>query len=201
MRTPSGSAVRPALFLCTLAPLSLSLAACGPQASEEAQPAAATVAMPTAAGPAGTGSHVVSATPEESGRYLVLVGGCNDCHTDGFMTDPAGIPESEWLKGSAVGFRGPWGTSYPRNLRLTAAKLTEDEWVARLRGAGLPPMPWYNVNHLAEADARAIHRYIRSLGEPGLPAPVALPPDVEPTTPWLDFVPHAPSGTVVAGGE
>lgn len=39
------------------------------------------------------------------------------------------VHESEWLVGMPVGFRGPWGTSYPKNLRLTAQQLSEDVWV------------------------------------------------------------------------
>lgn len=47
-------------------------------------------------------------TPEERGKYLVLIGGCNDCHTPGFIeSDGKGPAESEWLTGSPVGFRGP----------------------------------------------------------------------------------------------
>ena len=28
-----------------------------------------------------------------------------------------------------VGFQGPWGTSYPANLRLTVQSMTETQWV------------------------------------------------------------------------
>lgn len=80
-------------------------------------------------------------------------------------------PESAWLKGSSVAFRGPWGTTYPRNLRATVASLTENEWVARLQAGGAPPMPWYNVSRLPDHDARAIYPCIRTLGEPGPLAP------------------------------
>lgn len=35
------------------------------------------------------------------------------------------MPEGEWLTGDVVGFRGPWGTSYPTNLRLSLGAMTE----------------------------------------------------------------------------
>ena len=128
---------------------------------------------------------------EAAGRYLVLVGGCNDCHTDGYLPSNGAVPESEWLRGSVLGFSGPWGTTYPSNLRLTVRRMTEDEW-ARMLGTrtGMPPMPWPSVAAMSEADRRALYRYIRSLGEPGEPAPANLPPGDAPTTPWIDFVPR-----------
>ena len=36
---------------------------------------------------------------------------------------------------AGVGFRGPWGTSYPGNLRLDAANLTEAQWPVQYWGA------------------------------------------------------------------
>lgn len=195
MRTLPGSARRSALFLCAALAVILPSSACGPEASGAAS---ASASGPATAPPPDV--HVASATPEEAGRYLVVVGGCNDCHTEGFGIDPAAVPESEWLKGSAVGFRGPWGTSYPANLRLTAASMTEDQWVTRLGQGGLPPMPWYNVAHLSGTDARAMYRYIRSLGDPGAAAPTALGPGAEPGTAWIDFVPRTSAAVSGADG-
>ncbi len=50
-----------------------------------------------------------------------------------------------------------------------------------------PPMPWYTLNKMHEDDLRALYRFIRSLGEPGNPAPAYLPPDQEPKTPYALF--------------
>jgi len=125
------------------------------------------------------GPRVVTASQVEAGRYLVLIGGCNDCHTPQYaMTGGAQPPESEWLKGSTEPHTGPWGTSYGKNLRLAVAGRTEDQWVELLQtGTSLPPMPWPSVRAMAEADKRAIYRYIKSLpGDPGQPAPAPLPP-------------------------
>lgn len=135
--------------------------------------------------------HVTASDAIAAGRYLVTVGGCNDCHTPGYAESGGGLPESEWLVGSPVGWRGPWGTTYPSNLRLTAQTLSEDAFVEVLRTRkALPPMPWMNVNQLSEPDARAIYRFIASLGPKGAAMPAPVPPDVEPTTPYLDMMPQ-----------
>lgn len=129
------------------------------------------------------------------GRYLVTLGGCNDCHTPGFETKGYGVPEAERLTGVPVGYTGPWGTSYASNLRLTAANMAEKDWVRMLKTRqGLPPMPWSGVNQLTEEDAKAIYVYIKSLGEKGAAMPAALPPGETPKTPYFDFVPKMPAG-------
>src|SRR6185295_9442959 len=81
----------------------------------------------------------------ERGRYLVTIGGCNDCHTplkmgpkgpkpdmtrmlsghpESFpITDGTATPSSKWLMtmaASGTAFSGPWGVSF-------AANLTPDE--------------------------------------------------------------------------
>ena len=38
----------------------------------------------------------------ERGRYLVVIGGCNDCHTAGYPEQGGKVPEGEWLKGARV---------------------------------------------------------------------------------------------------
>lgn len=125
------------------------------------------------------GPTVAAATQIDAGRYLVRIGGCNDCHTPRYaMTGGAEPPETEWLKGSNEPHTGPWGTSYGKNLRLTVAGHSEDEWVHLLNtGTSLPPMPWPSVRAMSEADKRAVYQYIKSLpGDPGQPSPAPLPP-------------------------
>lgn len=139
------------------------------------------------------GPHVVAATDIEAGRYIVMTGGCNDCHTPGYAQSGGKVPESAWLKGSGTGFMGPWGVSYPHNLRRTVAGMTEDAWVEMLSTReGLPPMPWPSVRAMAEADKRALYRYIKSLPLEGDPAPTALPPGQTPTTPYENMMPVTP---------
>ncbi|MFZ3174192.1 MAG: hypothetical protein WA146_04775 [Thiobacillus sp.] len=43
------------------------------------------------------------------GRYLIQIGGCNDCHTAGFMQNGGRIAEADWPTGDAMGWQGPWG--------------------------------------------------------------------------------------------
>ncbi len=75
------------------------------------------------------------------GRYLVTIGGCNDCHTAGYPESGGKVPEEEWLTGVPVGFQGPWGTSYPANLRRVVSGMSEAEWVVHARKERMPPMP------------------------------------------------------------
>lgn len=148
----------------------------------------------------GAGPAVAAATPVAAGRYLVVVGGCNDCHTPNWPETGGNVPETEWLTGVPIGFRGPWGTTYASNLRLLVDSMNEDAWVAMLRTrTDRPPMPWMNVNRMHETDARAVYRYIRSLGPGGTRMPAAVGPDAEPVTPFYDFEPQHPERTAPTG--
>lgn len=125
----------------------------------------------------------------ERGRYLVKIGGCNDCHTPGYPEAAGQLPEARWLLGSRVGFQGPWGTCYPANLRLVVQNMTEAGWLERVRQPMRPPMPWFNLRDMADPDLRAMYRYIRSLGPAGEPAPSPVEPGQAANTPYIDFVP------------
>ena len=105
----------------------------------------------------------------DRGRYLATIGGCNDCHTPHYMERDGRIPEAEWLTGSAMGFQGPWGTTYPANLRLIAQNMTEAQWIARARAPMRPPMPWFNLAKMSDADLRFF---------PSRPTPALLTPVV-----------------------
>src|SRR5215475_5085902 len=85
--------------------------------------AAETATKPGAKAPAASASMLAR------GKYLVYLGGCNDCHTDGYAASDGTTPEKDWLLGSPFGFKGPWGTTYAPNLRLTLSKLTDAQWV------------------------------------------------------------------------
>lgn len=128
----------------------------------------------------------------ERGRYLVKLGGCNDCHTSGYAPSGGKVPEKLWLMGDGLGYRGDWGTTYPSNLRLVMQKLTADQWVQLAHSIETrPPMPWFVLHEITATDLRAMHAFIRSLGPPGDPAPAALPPGQEPKGPVVVF-PAAP---------
>lgn len=150
------------------------------------------IALPVTA-LAETQPHVAAVSPVDAGRYLVIVGGCNDCHTPAYAETGGQVPEEEWLTGVAVGWRGPWGTTYASNLRLIVQDLSQEAFLEVLRSRkARPPMPWPNVNQLSPADAAAIYQYIRSLGPKGQVMPTAVGADVEPTTPFFLFVPQQP---------
>ena len=136
---------------------------------------------------------VTGQSPVAVGEYLVAIGGCNDCHTVGWNQSPGGIPVAQRLTGSPVGWNGPWGTSFPTNLRLLVQTMTADAWVQYVAVMQpRPPMPWFNMRSMSEADLGAIYAYIRSLGPAGAPAPEALPPGRTPTTPYIAAVPRPP---------
>ena len=126
----------------------------------------------------------------ERGRYLVKIGGCNDCHTPGYVQSGGKVPEKQWLTGDQLGWRGPWGTTYPSNLRLFMSKITEAQWVTTAKTAQYrPPMPWFTLHDMTEQDLRAIYRFTRSLGTAGEPAPAFVPPGQEPKGPFVQFPP------------
>ena len=111
------------------------------------------------------------------GRYLAKIAGCNDCHTPGYAMSGGEVPEATWMTGDALGWQGPWGTTYAANLRLSFAKWSEDEWLDIARNTQYrPPMPWFALRDMEEADLRSIYRYVRELGPAGEPAPAYVPP-------------------------
>lgn len=128
-----------------------------------------------------------------AGEYLVAVGGCNDCHTVGWAHQPGTVPPAQRLTGSPVGWHGPWGTSFAINLRLLTQKLDEAQWLAYVANMQpKPPMPWFNMRAMSEADLKAMYAYIRSLGPAGAATPADLPPGVLPKTAYIEAVPLTP---------
>lgn len=138
---------------------------------------------------------VVASSPIEAGRYLILVGGCNDCHTLGYMQQGLAVPEDQWLTGLPVGFKGPWGTTYGSNLRMALSRYPSAELfvsVMRARQAR-PPMPWHALHSMSDQDLSAVYSYIRSLPVKGEDAPAYVPPGEEPKTPYFPFEPQMPA--------
>ncbi len=133
-------------------------------------------------------SVVSDESTETRGKYIVEIGGCNDCHTAGFALSDATTPESEWLAGDLLGFRGPWGTTYAINLRSYMQQLSEDNWVTVAKTLKTrPPMPWWALNAMTEDDLRALYRYIKSLGPVDYEVPAYVPPGQEPSTPYVQW--------------
>ena len=146
--------------------------------------------------------HISASSPIEAGRYLVKVGGCNDCHTPGFAMTNGQIPESEWLMGEKLGFRGPWGTTYAPNLRLFVRDLSETDFVLIVRNRNTrPPMPWPSLHAMSDQDLKSLFAYLKSLETKGDRAPDYVPPTEEPKTPYFSWEPIMPKGMKPADGK
>lgn len=140
-----------------------------------------------------------TAAVQQRGRELLFQSGCHDCHTPGFAMNGGQAPESAWLIGDQLGWNGPWGTSYATNLRLRLNTLSRDEWRAYARVMkARPPMPYWVLNRMSDADLDAIWSVVQALGKAGVPAPAALPPGVEPAGPAVRF-PSPPPAVANAG--
>ena len=126
--------------------------------------------------------------PVKHGEYIVKITGCNDCHTPGYPEADGNIPVDQWLTGSPVGWRGPWGTTYALNLRLFVQGLTEAEWINNVRYVkARPPMPWYVLRDMTDTDLTDVYLFIKSLGPAGEPTPDYVPPGKEPAGPYVEF--------------
>lgn len=85
---------------------------------------------------------------------------------------------------------GPWGVSFSANLTPDAetglGNWTEEMFIKAIRtgkhvGVGrdiLPPMPWYDLAKLNDADLKAMFAYLRTLK----PVKNAVPPPIPPTS-------------------
>jgi hypothetical protein len=126
------------------------------------------------------------------GRYLVMMCGCNDCHTRGYLQLEGKVAEADWLTGEIVGWYGPWGTTYAINLRLFMQSLSEDSWVKFSRAIkARPAMPWWELREMHEQDLRAIYLFVKNLGPKGINTPAYLPPSEKPKPPYFELVPQA----------
>lgn len=144
---------------------------------------AAALAAPPAWAQPSTGTQQI-----ERGRYLVKIAGCNDCHTAGYTQKAGQVPEKDWLQGDALGWQGPWGTTYATNLRLHFSRLTERQWLQQARTMqARPPMPWFVLRDMSDADLKALFHYIRTAGPAGQPAPAGLPPGQAANGPVVRF--------------
>jgi len=107
------------------------------------------------------------------GKYLVQLGGCNDCHTPGYFR---GKPDfKRYLGGSDVGFEvpgvgvvaGPNLTSDPETGlgRWTTGQITKAlRTGVRPDGRVLSPvMPWPAFANLTPADVDAVVAFLKSL--------------------------------------
>ena len=111
--------------------------------------------------------------PVERGAYLVVIAGCNDCHTPGFFF---GKPDKDkFLGGSDVGFEIPGlGVFNGRNItpdKETGLGSWTDEQIAtaittgkRPDGRQLAPIMNYAAfTHMTKDDVAAVVAYLRSI--------------------------------------
>jgi mono/diheme cytochrome c family protein len=112
-------------------------------------------------------------TPAERGSYLVVIAGCNDCHTPGFFF---GKPDKDkFLGGSDVGFEIP-GLGVFNGRNLTSDKETglgawTDEQIAaaittgkRPDGRQLAPIMNYPAFvNMTKEDVAAVVAYLRTI--------------------------------------
>ena len=124
----------------------------------------------------------------ERGRYLTIIAGCNDCHTPGYAMSGGKVDEKQWLIGDALGWRGPWGTTYPVNLRLYMEQISEKEWIEQAKTLETrPPMPWFALRDMSDEDLAAIYAFIHSLGPSAARIPAFAPPGTRVTTAVVKF--------------
>ena len=107
---------------------------------------------------------------------------------------PAGVvgaAPNQWAamtNGDLTAWVGPWGVSFAANLTPDKATglggWTVDQFIRTMRtgkhlGVGrplLPPMPWYDVGALNDADLKAVFAYLRTLPPVQNPVPTPIPP-------------------------
>ncbi|MBN8887807.1 MAG: c-type cytochrome [Rudaea sp.] len=135
-----------------------------------------------------TATETAASSQVQRGRYLVRVTGCNDCHTPGYAQSGGQTDEKLWLTGDALGWKGPWGTTYATNLRLFLDKLSEPQWLAHARTMQpRQPMPWYSMRAMSDEDLRAIYAFVKTLGPAGVAAPAYVPPSKPVQGPVVQF--------------
>lgn len=144
-------------------------------------------------------SNTVAAAVEDPvarGARIVFTSGCVDCHTPGSFY--GAMDTTRMLSGSELGWTGPWGTSFPRNLTPDSTTgigtWTEDQIVTAVREGRrpdgtplLPPMPWPVYSRMTDEDAHALAKYLKSLPPIVHEMPKVVPPGKTPTRPALVF--------------
>ncbi len=122
------------------------------------------------------------------GKYLVTILGCHDCHTPAYFY---GAPDTtRALAGSELGWKGPWGVSYPRNItpepQTGIGAWSEADIVDAIRTGKrpdgrilLPPMPWPDFATMTDEDAAAVAKYLKTLTPVPHKVPDIVPPGAQ----------------------
>jgi mono/diheme cytochrome c family protein len=136
------------------------------------------------------------------GKYLVTLGGCNDCHTPGYFF---GKPDmARFLGGSEVGFEIPGlGVFHGPNLTpdqdTGLGRWSEEEIVTAITKGQRPDgrklaaiMPWHAFAILTPEDSGAIVVFLKSLPPVKNKVPGPFGPSEKPTSFVMKIV--APEG-------
>jgi mono/diheme cytochrome c family protein len=148
--------------------------------------ALAVLAISCAQQPPAESEKPAAMDPVARGKYIATITGCNDCHTPGTLY---GMPDTtRLLSGSELGWEGPWGVTFPRNLtpdeETGLGTWSEADIIRALRtgvkkdgSAILPPMPWQDFAAMNDEDMRSLVAYLKSI-----PPVKHKPPAVQPPT-------------------
>ncbi|MEI7903977.1 MAG: cytochrome c [Candidatus Firestonebacteria bacterium] len=130
----------------------------------------------------------------ERGRYLV-----NSC---GVLKEHTPLKEGKpdmtrFMAGSAVGYRGPWGVYYPKNLTPDSETgimmLTEEEILSEIKGDGVNQKPSIFSDYyknLTEDDLRSTMLYLKTLPPIANKIPADLKPGEKCLTAVVDLNPQ-----------
>jgi len=143
-------------------------------------------------------AQTAAADPVARGEYLSIICGCNDCHTPG--TFYGQLDTTRLLSGTELGWEGPWGVSYPRNLtpdeETGLGTWSEDDIVRTLKTGQrkdgspiLPPMPWPMYSQMTDEDLHALAAYLKSIPPVKHKAPAVIPPTTKAEGARLTFPP------------
>ncbi|HEU4725952.1 MAG TPA: cytochrome c [Candidatus Eisenbacteria bacterium] len=132
------------------------------------------------------------------GKQISYTSACHDCHSPGGLY---GAPDTtRMLSGSELGWEGPWGVSFPRNLtpdmETGIGSWSEEDIVTAIRTGIrpdhtplMPPMPWPMYAHLSDEDAHALAAFLKSLPPVVHKMPDRIPPGTAATVARVTFPP------------
>jgi mono/diheme cytochrome c family protein len=142
------------------------------------------------------------------GKYLVTLGGCNDCHTPGYFL---GNPDmSRFLGGSDVGFEIPGqgvfvGSNITPDKKTGIGSWTREQIVKAIQGGERPDgrilapiMPWHAFAIFTADDAMAIAAFLQSLNPVSNQVPGPFKPGEEVSTFMFRIVPPGQTAAATA---
>jgi hypothetical protein len=146
----------------------------------------------------GCGKRLSREEMVDKGKYLVTACGVLNFHTP--LKD--GKPDMQkFMAGSNVGYSGPWGIYYPRNLTpdidTGIGAMTDEEVISEIKGEGTGIKPGVFCDYyrnLTEEDLRCIVYYLRTLTAISNKTPDSLKPGEKPFTAVINLAPAAVKG-------